>query len=147
MLTGLTVRRLIFTLLSNESTLAGSRFLTTIISARPQSVIQLLKPFLGKSHNWDRQILISLSRLTDWTDIAAVDMFCDVMQRERDTYDVEQCFGKLLGSNPEQACRAMRVYLDFLAQDVQGLEERLFEEVGEIDSPIAKGGSTNISWG
>ncbi len=125
------------TLLDNEAVKRPViDFLSTIISDRPQPITALLEPYIGSSAEWNRNILFCLSRLTDWSEIHVTDLFCRLMQYERNINLLDMCFRALVASNPDQCCRAIRVYLDFVLQDIQRSRSIDRPSSEEIDNPI-----------
>ena len=89
------------------------QFLSTIISKRAQQIITLVEPFMGSSEEWDKAITYCLLQNMDWTNPHAVDVLCKVIVLDLDKYYRSEFLSNVAKSNPVQACRVARTFLDF----------------------------------
>lgn len=87
-------------------------YLSTLMQVRAQAIVDLLRPFLGRSDVWDTRIAFCLSYLDEWNHEVAIEMVCNLLRRGRMGGRVDLVLYKLSKSNPAAACRAVRAYLD-----------------------------------
>ncbi len=88
-------------------------YLNSLVELRTDSVLSLIKPFLGRSENWDNRIAIILSTVENWESTLAVDMACDLLSRGRYFSREILLFHNLAKFNPEAGCKILRCYFDF----------------------------------
>lgn len=86
----------------------GLGFLYQFINQQTQTVIDYIQPYLGTSTEWDTKIAAGITRIRDWNNEVALSMFCYFL--EQGGISSHHLYN--LASNPEFACRALKVYLD-----------------------------------
>ena len=50
-------------------------YLTSMIDVEQVAVIELVRPFAGRSERWDRRLRLMLTRISDWHTYEAVQLF------------------------------------------------------------------------
>ncbi|GAA5528097.1 hypothetical protein [Herpetosiphon gulosus] len=86
----------------------GLEFLYQFINQQTQTVIDYIQPYFGTNTEWDAKIAAGLTHIRDWNNEAALIMFCHLLEQE--VISSHHLYN--LASNPQFACRALKVYLD-----------------------------------
>jgi hypothetical protein len=110
-------------------------FLGSVIEKRVDQVVDLLRPYLGRSEEWNSRVIFVLDRLSNWKSEKALTLLCDVLRQRGTSAGREYLLSlhHLASSNPAGGCRAVRALLD------RRVEEMLAEEAEEQGGAEAGG--------
>ena len=88
--------------------------LSLAMNSSTEEVVSLLRPYLGSSADWDLRIFYCMKQISDWHNGEALTLLEDLVARDVPTRHTQDLFffHDLFKTNPEAACRILRVYLD-----------------------------------
>lgn len=92
------------------------RYLSTFVHSQLDTVIEILKPYLGMNDSWDNRIIYCLRRISDWKDGAKTkDFLIGLIQRGKlsETSWLKFMFGEMARTNPCFGCEILRIHLDY----------------------------------
>lgn len=92
------------------------RYLSTFVHSELDSVIEILRPFLGINDTWDNRIIYCLRRISDWRDgVKTKDLLSDLIRRGKlsETSWLKIMFGEIARTNPCFGCEILRIHLDY----------------------------------
>lgn len=115
-------------------------YLRACAQERTDEVVAYLRPYLGRSAQWDAHIVYCLSCIRHWDDDSALELLCDFLRRDRQPgwnnikvntgvinnaeFYVGECLLSLGGSNPAGGCKAVGIYLHQWIEYILGGQDR-----------------------
>jgi hypothetical protein len=113
-------------LLQDEATLDTEviPYLASMLDTAQSDVIQLVRPFLGRSDRWNQRVGWMLDRIRTWTSQEAVQLFEDWFRLSPTTerMTVRQ-FDDIAKLSPSAGCRLIRIVFDHLLSGIQQAQE------------------------
>jgi hypothetical protein len=93
-------------------------YLTSMIDVEQAAVIELVRPFAGRSERWDRRLRLMLTRISDWHTYEAVQLFERTL-RETPTSNLGRVYElhEVVKAFPQEGCRLIRLVLDRALED------------------------------
>jgi hypothetical protein len=96
-------------------------YLSSLLEVAQSEVINLVRPFLGRSEQWNRRLWWLLDRIVNWQSPEAVEIFEELFRRmpRTDLLAVRQ-FDDIAKIDPRVGCRLVRAVFDFILNNIRG---------------------------
>ncbi len=88
-------------------------YLDSMFDVAQVDVVNIVRPYVGRSEQWNNRMMWMLSHVRNWHAVAAIDLF-EQMFREMPTFDHNQIYqlDDIAKAYPQHACRLIRLVFD-----------------------------------